>query len=365
MSRPTYATLRVLTIVGALVLAALVLALMAAQKPADAAFPGENGKIAFESHKWLGPQVGYANPEIRTITPAGTDARTLIAGALSSAFSPDGRRIAFVCAGDNFSSDVCTMNTGGSGVANVTTTPTDEEDPAWSPDGARIAFVRSGNLYAANEDGTGARQLTEGTVRNRGGDNEPTWSPDGSKIVFWRYELLIASGGHRFDLFVVNADGTGERRLLANPAPNTCTRTSPDWSPDGTRVLFAYGCGAESGFYVVNADGTGAKKLTATTGSPTTGQAHDPTWSPDGRRIAFSRAKDGFYDLFVMNADGTDPVNITNTPEVDEEDPTWQPLPAASGPTTKADCKDGGYREFGFKNQGKCIAFVNKAASNR
>ena len=59
-----------------------------------------------------------------------------------------------------------------------------------------------------------------------------------------------------------------------------------------------------------------------------------------------------------MNADGTDPVNITNTPEVDGEDPTWQPLPTPSNPTIKAECKKGGYREFGFKNQGKCIAFV-------
>ena len=123
MSRPTYPTLRVLTIVGALVLAALVLALMAAQKPADAAFPGENGKIAFVSQKWLGSQVGYANPEIRTIAPAGTDARTLIVGALSPAFSPDGKRIAFVCTGGNFAPDICVMNANGSGVTNVTNTP--------------------------------------------------------------------------------------------------------------------------------------------------------------------------------------------------------------------------------------------------
>jgi hypothetical protein len=66
-----------------------------------------------------------------------------------------------------------------------------------------------------------------------------------------------------------------------------------------------------------------------------------------------------------MNADGTDPVNITNTPEVDGEDPTWQPLPTPSNPTIKAERKKGGYREFGFKNQGKCIAFVNRATHGK
>jgi hypothetical protein len=50
---------------------------------------------------------------------------------------------------------------------------------------------------------------------------------------------------------------------------------------------------------------------------------------------------------------------------VDDVSPTWQPLPKPTVPKSTADCKNGGYEEFGFKNQGQCKAIVNGAASNR
>jgi len=75
---------------------------------------------------------------------------------------------------------------------------------------------------------------------------------------------------------------------------------------------------------VVNADGTGQQRLTNTLDL-------DPVCSPNGRQIAYISANAGFYDLYVMLADGTNPTKITNSPEVDEQNPSWQPKPLSDG----------------------------------
>jgi hypothetical protein len=74
--------------------------------------------------------------------------------------------------------------------------------------------------------------------------------------------------------------------------------------------------------------------------------------------IAFASPRDGTLDIFTMNADGSNQTNITNN-SAHEHDPAWQPLPGTTVPKTKADCKKGGYKDFGFKNQGQCIKAVN------
>ena len=85
-------------------------------------------------------------------------------------------------------------------------------------------------------------------------------------------------------LYVVSADGSGQRRLTGSVSGRT-----PEWSPDGRRIAFEAG-----GIYVVNADGSGQRML-ARRGS-------DPAWSPDGRTIAFMWR----FHIYVMNADGTE-----------------------------------------------------------
>src|SRR6266581_3526303 len=71
--------------------------------------------------------------------------------------------------------------------------------------------------------------------------------------------------------------------------------------------------------FVMNADGSGVTQLTNTTG-----QDFDPFWSPDGRRIAFVSNRNGNDDVFIMNADGSGVVQLTDNPAVD--DPTaWSP----------------------------------------
>jgi dipeptidyl aminopeptidase/acylaminoacyl peptidase len=106
----------------------------------------------------------------------------------------------------------------------------------------------------------------------------------------------------------------------------------------------------DASVYVMNADGTNPVKLTT---SSNTGQ--DPAWSPDGKKIAYQWAGGG---LSVINADGSGFEAITPDRQISE--PDWQPLPGPTGPQTKADCKKGGWKEFGFKNQGQCIASLQR-----
>jgi hypothetical protein len=106
---------------------------------------------------------------------------------------------------------------------------------------------------------------------------------------------------------------------------------------------------------VINADGSNLIHLTD----------YYPVWSPDGAKIAFSDERSGESEIYVMNTDGSDQTNITNTADISEYAADWQPLPSLTLPTTKAQCKNGGYEDFGFKNQGRCIASVQRAADSR
>ncbi len=103
------------------------------------------------------------------------------------------------------------MNADGSGQRNLTRSPADVyySSAAWSPDGRKMAFVsdRDGNgeIYVMNADGSAQRRLT----RNPASDVEPVWSPDGRKIAFVRVNDLTFGS----EIYVMNADGSGQVNL--------------------------------------------------------------------------------------------------------------------------------------------------------
>ena len=148
------------------------------------------------------------------------------------AWSRDGRTIVFVSWRDG-NGEVYAMDADGSGPRNLTQHPAKDVRPAWSPDGRRIAFVsrRDGNseVYVMNADGSGKRNLT----RDRANDDYPTWSPDGRKIAFLRGRLRgprrpACTGAYGYHLYVMNADGSGLRRLTRSTDVSAMTCVS--WS---------------------------------------------------------------------------------------------------------------------------------------
>ena len=126
--------------------------------------------------------------------------------------------------------------------------------PTWSPDGNKIAFYDPSAIYLINDDGTGRKELT-GNITD---PPQHAWSPDGERIAFV----------NRFDLYVINADGSGMRRLTNTPGPEE-EEASPTWSPDSEKIAFSCPFKAPAGspghghtdLCVINADGTGLKRI--------------------------------------------------------------------------------------------------------
>ena len=206
--------------------------------------------------------------------------------------------------------DLYTMGADGSAQTRITSFNGDELYPAWSPDGARVAFQQDPGLHpeiwTAKADGTDLRQLTS----NSDDDRHPGWSPDGTRIVFASDR---AAGTSLSDLYVMNADGTGQAALTNTP---TVDEDYPSWSPDGTKIVFS----RDGDIATVAADGTGLVPLTATEQTE-----FEPDWSPDGTRIVYRSGINANDEIWRMNADGSGVTNISNTGAAVEERPVWSP----------------------------------------
>jgi Tol biopolymer transport system component len=193
-----------------------------------------------------------------------------------------------------------------------------QTNAAWSPDGTRIAYdsvVRSPDtriqVFVMNADGSGQTQLTSNANYNE----EPSWSPDGTKIAF-----VSRPGGEQPRIYVMNSDGSAQTRIM-----QTGSGGSPTWSPDGTKIAFVNGSGRTDQIYVMSADGSHQTRLTKSKRDEDA-----PAWSPDGTKIAFERKepRTEAYQVFVMKANGSKPEQLThNTAGVstDSVDPAWSP----------------------------------------
>jgi Tol biopolymer transport system component len=209
---------------------------------------------------------------------------------------------------DSGSYEIYTVNPDGSGVTALTAAPeSDETDPSWSPDALRVAFVsdRAGGvgrvtgIYVMNADGSGVRRLLAGGLEQ----TSPAWSPDGNSIAFSRCTSLTESGVcSSSQIVVVRPDGQGARNVTEAVAEVSVTDSSPAWSPDGSQIVFTrtLSFGANQ-IWVVRADGQGLRRLLGDDSE----SDHNPSWSPDGRRILFSSDALGTDAIFAMNADGS------------------------------------------------------------
>ncbi len=180
--------------------------------------------------------------------------------------------------------------------------------PAWSPDGTEIAFssARDGvaHIYVMNADGTGTRRLTDTDQ----GDEHPSWSADGKRIVFSREGALFAAPA---------AGGKAHRvgRGLGSAQ-------DPAYSPDGKLIAYDY---RKPGFqnreiFVMHADGTGIRAVTRLGGS-----SGLPAWSPDGKTLAFqSNASLDHYEIFRVAVNGTHVQRVT-TSSIDAIQPAFTP----------------------------------------
>lgn len=257
------------------------------------------GRIAFSGEQANNADIYVMNADGSALTRLTTSP----ARDFDPTWSPDGAHIAFRTSRDG-NDDIYVMNADGSCQTNVTRNSADDWSPAWSPDGTRIAFASffAGNRYTdiaiMNADGSGLTRLTTAS------GEYPAWSPDGTRIAF-----ASARTGN-YEIYVMNADGSRQTNLTNNPTYDM----SPAWSPDGTRIAFdterqpdrdgQVGIGPEFEIYVMNADGSGQMPLTNNLT-----EDRSPAWSPDGTTIVFVR--NGI--LFTMHADGSSQSALPNS----------------------------------------------------
>ncbi len=292
------------------------LALLATSEAALAVYPGHNGRIAFVSNR---DTLGTANLEIYTMNPDGTDVRRVTFDPSPDeepAWSPDGSHIAFSGVRDG-QYGVYVMDADGNNTRRLSEgrlfNPTGA--PSWSPDGTQVVFqgntgVTANDLYVVNADGAGQRKLTD-TPDVR--EFTPAWSPDGSRIAFSQLVPPCTTVVCNFEIFTIDLDGSGKTRLTHDSDQDT----HPDWSPDGTKVAYGTLDGVTE-VRVVSASGTDDVGFSP----PALG--YTPAWSPDGGQIAWSGFGQG-NEINVMNADGSQQRNVSNSAAFDVQ-PDWQPV---------------------------------------
>ena len=170
----------------------------------------------------------------------------------------------------------------------------------------KIAFTseRDGNpeIYVMNADGTGQTRLTN----HSGTDDDASWSPDGSQIAF----VSNRDGDGNLGIYVMDAGGSGVVQLTDPQSP--VFDHLPAWSNTGEMIAFARGqaIGSDWDIYKMNADGSGQTDL-----SNNSVIDQGPGWSPDGTQIAFISSRDGNTEVYVMNSEGSampPPKRLTN-----------------------------------------------------
>ncbi|GIF19320.1 TolB protein [Actinoplanes tereljensis] len=281
---------------------------------AEAAFPGRNGRIAFQRESVAGD---HTQTDLWTIGADGKNARRLTntpgLNELAPAWNGAGTKLVFWRTPAPFGHGaIWTMDADGRHQKRLTT-GMDARDPVWNRQGTRIIFTKVVNggfdLWVMRSDGSGKKALTRGAPL----DFEAAWSPDGKRVAFTRG----SETGDVGDIFVLTLATGKIKRVTKNPDYDHQVA----WSPDGKRLVFERDTLRQSSIWTINPDGTKFRRLT-------TGNFFDlgPAWSPDGRYITFGTDRTSLLgDLWLMRADGTAKKLLYGVQPAAEGFPDWQP----------------------------------------
>ena len=291
----------------------LAIALLSLAAPAQAAFPGQNGRIAFSS-------AVDGDSEIYSINPDGSGVLKLTNNTVNDSFpgwSPDGKKITFTRGGG-----IYTMNADGGGQTPIFQyTGYFLSTPSWSPDAQKIVFslgdehctappappTDGGGLFTGNADGSSAENIE--CVTEPSSECCASWSPDGKSIAF-------TAGIEQSDIWVRTQHSqffTTRTNVTASSATN---ESGPDWSPNAQKIIF----NTATDLLTMNPDGSAQAPLRAGTAG---------VFSPDGAKIAFLFAGPP-SGVWTANADGTGAIFLTQG-----TNPDWQPIPINSYPRPK------------------------------
>ena len=241
-------------------MACAAVAIASTASPSNAAFPGRNGRIAFEQSEECGQGLGCGT--IRTIFPSGRPGHRLVPSGspnvdrwFDPAFSPSGRKAVIA---DANSPGLYVITASGAKWRLISDPPANvlfEGSPDWSRSGRSIVFQRDEQPKVGEPRST-IRVYAGGRSHELAAGESPAWSVRG-QIAFVRHG----------DIWVMGSRGEHRHRVVASGE-------QPDWSPDGRRLAFT-----RDGFvFVCDRFGKGCRRLA---------RGSDPAFSPDGSLLAY------------------------------------------------------------------------------
>jgi len=180
--------------------------------------------------------------------------------------------------------------------------------PAWSPDGKRLAYVSFENkkpVVYIHSLADGKRQVA---ANFKGSNSAPSWAPDGSKLAV----SLSREGGSQ--IFVINPDGSGLRRLASSGGIDT----EPRFSPDGQWIYFTSDRGGSPQIYRMGSGGGDAQRVTFE-GSYNV----SPRISPDGKTLAYITRNAGKFQVALMDLSSRQVQILTDSDQ--DESPSFSP----------------------------------------
>ena len=318
---------------------ALLILLLSSCVQSRQGFTGESTSPAVEfPPTWtLTPEPPTRTPSPPTITPSptskplpivGCNARfiseNIVEGGMPS-LSSDGQKFVYLC-GSAEDVRICIMYKDGGNRKVISDEIGNLVDPQWSPGDEVIAFVKTTSLplhdneppvldiYLISPSGDTLYQVTHNPTMISHTIEEIQWSPDGERIAFSTGGFI---GSEANDIYVINSDGSGLRRLSFPPAHNY----SPRWSPDGNQLAY-YSVSDEFIIYLVivtlNDEGAPETRIPLRIGG-------DLSWSPDGQSLMYDDSTPdlrGDYDIHVYDLNKAQDDQLTSGDFV-EFQPLW------------------------------------------
>ena len=316
---------KIVTFMAALLLAALAAVTLHSRK-AEATFPGAPGVIVFEGDDGE-PFGGFS---LFAVDRNGNHLRRLTDrnefGWSQPNFSADGRR--FLTSGGGYAVQLVRVD--GSGGRTIINLPGMDYDPVYFPGARRLVFVHdtverfgSGDsqvdLYTVNIDGSGLRRLTRTPDII---ESDPSVSPDGRQVVFAAADSESDPYSSDWDVWSIRSDGRGLRNLTAR-LPGV--QATPDFAPSGGRIAFT--SGQESHFdpglrtMVMRPDGSRKRPVRQPAGRTVDGSLLG--WVPTGRGFLYELNG----DLYIRGLGGKN-LKLIKTPYYVGVG-AWQPLRTA------------------------------------